>query len=158
MMPNVLLTRIDNRLIHGQVGVTWVNHLGANLIVVANDEVSEDEIQQDLMEMVVPESIGVRFFSIQTTIDVIHDASEDQYIFLVVKTPQDVLRLVEGGVPMDKVNIGNMHYSEGKTQLYSTVSVDESDKEAFRRLRDLGVKLEVRRVPDERPDDILKHL
>lgn len=157
-MPNVLLTRIDNRLIHGQVGVTWVNHLGANLIVVANDEVSEDEIQQDLMEMVVPESIGVRFFTIQTTIDVIHNASEDQYIFLVVKTPQDVLRLVEGGVPIDKVNIGNMHYSEGKTQLYSTVSVDESDKEAFRKLRDHSVKLEVRRVPDERPDDILKHL
>lgn len=60
-MPNILLTRIDNRLVHGQVGVTWVNHLGANLIVVANDEVAEDEVQQDLMEMVVPEAIGVRF-------------------------------------------------------------------------------------------------
>lgn len=56
------------------------------------------------------------------------------------------------------MNIGNMHYSEGKTQLFSTVSVDESDKEALRGLRDLGVKLEVRRVPDEKADDILKHL
>lgn len=157
-MPNILLTRIDNRLVHGQVGVTWVNHLGANLLVVVNDEVSEDEIQQDLMEMVIPDSIGIRFFSIQTTIDVIHNASEDQYIFLVVKDPHDVLRLVEGGVPIDKVNIGNMHYSEGKTQFYSTVSLDEADKEALRKLRDHGVKLEVRRVPDERPDDILKHL
>ncbi|MBG9443961.1 PTS N-acetylgalactosamine transporter subunit IIB [Cytobacillus firmus] len=157
-MPNILLTRIDNRLVHGQVGVTWVNHLGANLIVVANDEVAEDEVQQDLMEMVVPEAIGVRFFSIQTTADIIHDASEDQNIFLVSKTPQDVLRLVEGGVPIDKVNIGNMHYSEGKTQIYSTVSVDDADKEAFRKLKEHGVKLEVRRVPDERPDDICKFL
>ncbi len=157
-MPNILLTRIDNRLVHGQVGVTWVNHLGANLLVVVNDEVAEDEIQQDLMEMVIPDAIGIRFFSIQTTIDVIHNASEDQHIFLVVKDPHDVMRLVEGGVPIDKVNIGNMHYSEGKTQLYSTVSLDEADKEAFRKLRDHGVKLEVRRVPDERPDDILKHL
>ncbi|PLR75225.1 PTS N-acetylgalactosamine transporter subunit IIB [Bacillus sp. V3-13] len=157
-MPNILLTRIDNRLVHGQVGVTWVNHLGANLIVVANDEVAEDEVQQDLMEMVIPSSIGIRFFSIQTTIDIIHDAADDQYIFLVVKTPQDVLRLVKGGVPIDKVNIGNMHYSVGKTQLFSTVSVDENDKEALRALRDHGIKLEVRRVPDERPDDILKHL
>ncbi|MDD9312522.1 PTS N-acetylgalactosamine transporter subunit IIB [Cytobacillus firmus] len=157
-MPNILLTRIDNRLVHGQVGVTWVNHLGANLIVVANDEVAEDEVQQDLMEMVVPEAIGVRFFSIQTTADIIHDASEDQNIFLVSKTPQDVLRLVEGGVPIDKVNIGNMHYSEGKTQIYSTVSIDAADKEAFRKLKNHGVKLEVRRVPDERPDDIYKFL
>ncbi|WP_264738931.1 PTS N-acetylgalactosamine transporter subunit IIB [Cytobacillus firmus] len=157
-MPNILLTRIDNRLVHGQVGVTWVNHLGANLIIVANDEVAEDEVQQDLMEMVVPEAIGVRFFSIQTTADIIYDASEDQYIFLVAKTPQDVLRLVEGGVPIDKVNIGNMHYSEGKTQIYSTVSVDDADKDAFRKLKEHGVKLEVRRVPDERPDDIYKFL
>jgi len=157
-MPNILLTRIDNRLVHGQVGVTWVNHLGANLIVVANDEVSEDEVQQDLMEMVVPGSIGIRFFSIQTTIDVIHNAADEQHIFLVVKTPQDVLRLVEGGVPIEKVNIGNMHFSQGKTQLFSTVSVDEDDKRALRKLRDLGVKLEVRRVPDERPDDIYKQL
>jgi N-acetylgalactosamine PTS system EIIB component len=154
IMPNILLTRIDNRLVHGQVGVTWVNHLGANLIVVANDEVAEDEVQQDLMEMVVPEAIGIRFFSVQTTIDVIHDASDDQHIFLVVKTPQDVNRLVKGGVPIDKVNIGNMHFSEGKTQVFSTVSVDESDREALRDLKEQGVKLEVRRVPDERPDDI----
>lgn len=62
LMPNILLTRIDNRLVHGQVGVTWVNHLGANLMVVANDEVAEDEVQQDLMDMVVPGTIGVRFF------------------------------------------------------------------------------------------------
>jgi N-acetylgalactosamine PTS system EIIB component len=157
-VPNILLTRIDNRLVHGQVGVTWVNHLGANLIVVANDEVAEDVVQQDLMEMVVPEAIGVRFFSIQTTADIIHNASEDQNIFLVSKTPQDVLRLVEGGVPIDKVNIGNMHYSEGKTQIYSTVSIDDADKEAFRKLKEHGVKLEVRRVPDERPDDIYKFL
>lgn len=51
--PNILLTRIDNRLVHGQVGVTWVNHLGANLLVVANDKVSEDEVQQNLMDMVL---------------------------------------------------------------------------------------------------------
>lgn len=157
-MPNILLTRIDNRLIHGQVGVTWVNHLGANLIVVANDEVADDEVQQNLMDMVVPDVIGTRYFTLQKTIDVIHMASEDQLIFMVCRTPQEVLKLVEGGVPIKKVNIGNMHFSEGKQQVTSTVSLDESDKEAFRKLHKLGVQLEIRRVPDERAEDILKFL
>lgn len=157
-MPNILLTRIDNRLIHGQVGVTWVNHLGANLIVVANDEVADDEVQQNLMDMVVPDVIGTRYFSLQKTIDVVHMASDDQLIFMVCKTPQDVLKLVEGGAPINKVNIGNMHFSEGKQQVTSTVSLDESDKEAFRKLHKLGVKLEIRRVPDEKAEDILKFL
>ncbi|MBI6872548.1 PTS N-acetylgalactosamine transporter subunit IIB [Clostridium aciditolerans] len=157
-MSNILLTRIDNRLIHGQVGVTWVNHLGANLIVVVNDEVADDEVQQNLMDMVVPDVIGTRYFTLQKTIDVIHMASENQLIFMVCRTPQDVLKLVEGGVPIKKVNIGNMHFSEGKQQVTSTVSLDESDKEAFRKLHKLGVQLEIRRVPDEKADDILKFL
>ena len=157
-MPKILLTRIDNRLIHGQVGVTWVNHLGANLIVVANDEVAEDEVQQNLMDMVVSESVGTRYFSIQKTIDVIHKASDSQLIFLVCKTPQDVLRLAEGGVAVGMVNVGNMHYSQGKQQVTSAVSLDEDDKESFRRLHDLGVEIEIRRVPDEKAEDIFKFL
>ena len=158
-MPNILLTRIDNRHVHGQVGVTWVNHLGANLIVVANDEVSQDPVQQNLMEMVIPDAIGIRFFSIQKTIDVIHKAAPRQKIFLVVRNPQDALRLAEGNVPIDKINIGNMHFSEGKEQISSTVSIDENDKEAFRNLKELGIALEIRRVPDENIDeDIYKHI
>lgn len=158
-MANILMTRIDNRLVHGQVGVTWVNYLGSNLIVVANDEVSTDEIRQNLMDMVVPDVIGTRYFSIQKTIDVINMAAEDQLIFMVCETPQDVLRLVEGGVPVKKVNIGNMHFSEGKEQISSTVSIDEEDKKTFRRLHELGVELEIRRVPDEKIEvDILKFI
>lgn len=153
--PNILLTRIDNRLIHGQVGVTWVNHLGANLILVANDKVSTDPVQQNLMDMVVPDSIQTRYFSIQKTIDIIHKASASQKIFLVVKDPHDLLRLVKGGVPIKKVNVGNMHFAEGKKQITSTVSVDEQDKEAFRELAKYGVELDVRRVPDERGQNIM---
>ena len=60
-MPNIVLSRIDERLIHGQVGVQWVGFAGANLVLVANDEVAEDLVQQNLMEMVLAEGIAVRF-------------------------------------------------------------------------------------------------
>ena len=49
-MPNIVLCRIDERLIHGQVGVQWVGFAGANLVLVANDEVADDPVQQNLME------------------------------------------------------------------------------------------------------------
>lgn len=153
-MPNILLTRIDNRLIHGQVAVTWSNHVGANLIVVANDEVAKDPLQQSLMDMAVP-GMETRYFTIRETIDKIGLASEEQKIALIVKTPQDVLELVKGGVPIRKVNIGNMHYSEGKEQLTSTVALDEEDKKAFRELHRLGVQLEIRRVPSEKGKNII---
>ena len=71
-MPNIVLCRIDERLIHGQVGVQWVGFAGANLVLVANDEVAEDPVQQNLMEMVLAEGIAVRFWSLQKVIDNIH--------------------------------------------------------------------------------------
>ena len=143
-MPDILLTRVDNRLIHGQVGMTWATHLGANLIIVANDEV-----QQNLMDMAVASAAETRYFTLQKTIDVIHMAGDWQHIFLVVKTPQDALKLAENGVPIDVLNIGNMHFSEGKKQVTSTISVDEDDKATFRRLLDLGIKIELRKVPSD---------
>jgi N-acetylgalactosamine PTS system EIIB component len=153
--PNILLTRIDNRLIHGQVGVTWVNHLGANLVLVANDKAAKDKVQQSLMDMVLPDVIQARYFSLQKTINVIHKASPRQKIFLVVKDVHDALTLKEGGVPIDHINIGNMHYEEGKKQISATVSVDEKDMEAFKRLDELGVTLDVRGVPNEKGQNIM---
>ncbi|MDN5342246.1 PTS galactosamine transporter subunit IIB [Oceanotoga sp. DSM 15011] len=154
--PNILLTRIDNRLIHGQVAVTWSNHLGTNLILVANDEVSKDQVQQSLMDMAAPENVQTRYFSIQKCIDIIHKAAPHQKIFIVVRTPEDVLKLVEGGVPLKKVNIGNMHFSEGKKQITSTVSVDENDLNVFKKLTDKNIECIIQRVPDEIGKDIKK--
>lgn len=152
--PNILMTRIDNRLIHGQVGITWTNSLGANLIIVANDEAANDPVQQSLMDMVVSDGVQTRYFTLQKMIDIIHKAAERQKIFIVCKTPQDVLTLVKGGVPIDFVNIGNMHFCEGKKQIYKTVSVDNNDIDAFHQLNQLGITCEIRRVPDESGENI----
>lgn len=156
--PNILLTRIDNRLVHGQVGMTWTNTLGANLVVVANDEVATDSVQQNLMDMVLPETVQIRFFTLEKTIRIISKASPHQKILLVVKTPEDALTLVEGGVPIEFLNIGNLHFSEGKQQLSSTVSVDKNDVETFKKLNQLGVKMEVKGIPSERGQDLMNLL
>ena len=82
--PNIVMARIDERLVHGQ-GALWVKSLGVNTVIVANDEVSEDHISQSLMKTALSSSIAARFFSVQKVIDVIHKASPQQTIFLVVK-------------------------------------------------------------------------
>lgn len=64
--PNILLLRIDNRLVHGQVGVAWSSSLGANLLLVADDGVAQDPLQQQIMSMTAESmGIGIRFFSLQ---------------------------------------------------------------------------------------------
>ena len=155
-MPNIILTRIDNRLIHGQVATQWCGAIGANLILVANDNVANDELRQGLMDMAAPSYAATRYWTIEKTINTIHKASERQLIFIVCETPKDVLALVEGGVPIKKVNIGNMHMSEGKKQVAGSVAVDENDVLAFKKLKELGVELEIKRVPTESSENIEK--
>lgn len=155
-MPNILSTRIDNRLVHGQVGMTWVNSIQANLVLVANDEVANDEVQQSLMDMVLPEGVQSRYFTIEKTINVIHKASPNQKIFLVVRTPQDILRLIEGNVPIKYVNVGNMHFSEGKKQVSPTVSVDDDDIATFKKIAEYGVELDVRGVPSDKGKNLME--
>lgn len=155
-MPNIVLTRIDNRLLHGQVATQWTKAIGANLILVANDEVSQNKMRQGLMDMAAPTGVATRYWTIQKTIDTIHKAADRQLIFLICENPTDVLKLVEGGVPINKVNIGNMHMAEGKRQVAGTVAVDDKDVEAFKALRDKGVELEIRKVPTESKESIDK--
>lgn len=155
-MPNIVFVRIDNRLIHGQVATQWCGVVGANLLLVANDEVAKDKMRQGLMKMAAPGYAQTRFFSVDKTIAIIDKASPKQKIAIICETPQDVLRLVEGGVPIKKVNIGNMHMSEGKRQVAISVAVNDDDVAAFKKMQDLGVELEIRRVPDIASEDINK--
>ncbi|AYN27769.1 MULTISPECIES: PTS N-acetylgalactosamine transporter subunit IIB [Buttiauxella] len=157
-MPNIVLSRIDERLIHGQVGVQWVGFSGANLVLVANDEVAEDTVQQNLMEMVLAEGIAVRFWSLQKVIDNIHRAADRQKILLVCKNPNDFLTLVKGDVPVSRINVGNMHYAEGKKQIAKTVSIDDQDIAAFDGLQKAGVECFVQGVPTESAQDLYKLL
>lgn len=151
--PNIVFARIDNRLIHGQVATQWNGTVGANLMLVANDEVAGNTMRQNLMDMAAPQGVATRYFSIQKTIEVIHKAAARQHIFLVIETPEDALRLVEGGVPIKKLNIGNMHMAEGKRQVATSVAVDDADVAAFRKLQELGVELSIQRVPSTPQED-----
>lgn len=149
-MVNILLGRIDNRLVHGQVGVTWTISLGANLIVVADDDVATNGLQQQLMEVTAESSgAGVRFFTIEKTINIISKAAPSQKIFIVCKTPKEMRQLVEGGVPIKDVNVGNMHFEKGKRQISKKVYVDDKDLEDLHYIKSKGVNVFIQDVPGD---------
>lgn len=148
--PNILLTRIDNRLVHGQVGVTWTTSLSANLIVVADDQVANDSLQKQLMSLTAESAgVGIRFFTVEHTINIIQKAAPSQKIFLICRTPNEVRKLVEGGVPIKDVNVGNMHFSQGKRPLSKKVYVDDKDLEDLRFIKSKGINVFIQDVPGD---------
>jgi galactosamine PTS system EIIB component len=150
--PNIVLARIDNRLVHGQVGNSWVGASRANLIVVADDECANDDIQKSVMKMTADSAgVGIRFFSLQKTVEIIHKASPKQHIFIVCKTPENMKKLMEGGVPIKSVNVGNMHSQPGKRVLHEAhVYVDDKDMQDFGAMKNMGAEVYIQIAPGDK--------
>ncbi len=151
---NILLTRIDNRLIHGQVVCNWAGTVGANLIVVVDDETANSNTEKSIMQLAAS-SLGFdsRFFTVQHTIDVIDKASDSQKILLVCKTPQVLRKLIEGGVEIKNVNIGNLHFSEGKKKISDKVYVDDKDLEDLNFIKSKVDEIYIQDTPDFKKEE-----
>lgn len=146
---NILLTRIDNRLIHGQIVCLWAGAVGANLIVVAHDETAENQIEQSVMRMAAS-SLGydTRFFTVQKTIDIIDKASSDQKILLICQNPHDLRRIIEGGVEIKEVDIGNLYYDKGDKKLSDKVAVSEEELKDLNYIKKHVDKIYIQDTPD----------
>lgn len=150
---NILLARIDNRLIHGQVVCLWAGSVGANLIVVADDDTASSDVEQSIMRMAAS-SLGYdsRFFTIKHTIDIIDKASSSQKILLICKTPEQLREIIEGGVVVHKVNIGNLHFQEGKKSIADKVYVDDKDLDDLNFIKEHVDEIFIQDTPDTKKE------
>ncbi|WP_024614274.1 mannose/fructose/sorbose PTS transporter subunit IIB [Clostridium sp. Ade.TY] len=146
----VVLARIDDRLIHGQVATIWSKQTGCQRIIVCNDDVANDDIRKTLLTQVAPPGVKSHVISVDKAIKVYNDYKYiDDKVLLLFTNPTDVLRMVEQGVDINSVNIGGMSFKRGKKQIKNAVSVDNIDIEAFKKLNDKGIELEIRKVPSD---------
>lgn len=149
---NVVFARVDNRLIHGQVGMVWTNVSGANLILVVDDAVSTDNFQQELMKMTVAATgVGIRFWGVEFTKENIWRAAPSQKIFIVTKDPLVMNALVHADIPIKAVNLGNMHGIAGKRKYVNEyLYVDDEDVAAIEAMKAKGVEVSAQVLPENR--------
>lgn len=149
------LARIDSRLLHGQVATAWTPDSKANRIIVVSDAVAKDEMRKTLITQAAPPGVKANVVPIKKMIEVAKDPRfGETKALLLFETPQDALAAIEGGVPVETLNVGSMAHSTGKTILNSVLSVNKDDVAAFEKLRDLGVKFDVRKVPNDSKSDL----
>lgn len=152
--PKILLTRIDDRFIYGQDVELWNEAVGSNLVLIVNDEIAADSRKWAPMRVAAPEGVWTRFFSVQKAIEVMHSATPRQWILIMVASPADALALVKSGVPITKISVGHMQAGEGKRPVTPAVAVDDADITVLKELRELGIELEIRYLPDAEPDPL----
>ncbi len=144
--------RIDNRLVHGQVIEAWLPYLQVGSLLVVNDAIAADDLQQQIIQLAVPGRIKVSFIPVAScAAEYARLRSAGVSALFLLSGCADVRKIVEQGVPVPILNVGNMHYSRGKRQLCAHVAVSEEDVECFRLLRGMGTTLDFRCVPGDAP-------
>ncbi|HEM6309151.1 TPA: PTS mannose transporter subunit IIAB [Streptococcus suis] len=149
------LARIDTRLLHGQVATAWTPASKADRIIVASDTVAQDDLRKQLIKQAAPGNVKANVVPIKKLIEVSKDPRfGNTHALILFETPQEALEAIEGGVEIKELNVGSMAHSTGKTMVNNVLSMDKDDVATFERLRELGVKFDVRKVPNDSPKDL----
>ena len=153
----IVLSRIDDRLIHGQVVEGWVNFLKATCILVADDTVASNTLQRSIMELSVPLGLKVFIGRVEEVCGQLLEKTLDtERAILLFSNPGDVLRALKDGLECRALNIGGMHYTPGKRKLIDVLAVNDEDVEALKEIARRGIKIDVQAVPTQRPQPLEK--
>ena len=144
---SIVLARIDDRLIHGQVTVGWSRVLQPDHIVLCNDVIASDSWQSQIYKSAVPPEIEVSILDKESTAVFLNKVPDKCKVILLVENPQDMFDLVRRGVVLNEVNTGGMHYSKNKHEMFEYVYVDRSDIDYLRRIINSGITVKAQPVP-----------
>ncbi|AVK61486.1 PTS mannose/fructose/sorbose transporter subunit IIB [Lactobacillus sp. CBA3605] len=158
-MQGFVNIRIDDRLIHGQVATRWATGLRVNRIMVIDDEVANDSIQKSILRMAAPSGISTSIITEEKAITNIQaDKYVKQRVLLVVRRPSVLLDLVNAGLDITKINVGNMSNREGTVQVKKSVSLLPEERADLEALIAKGVDVTAQMVPDDAEVEMSKFL
>jgi len=153
-----LLVRVDDRLIHGQIVETWVPYLNINQIIVADDEVFHDPFKRKIMGMSAPPMAKVLIKTVADAVnylknDFLHPTASLRTIMLLssIEAAGQAAKL---GLPFNRLNLGNVHYQPGKTQISASISLNRQEVSLLEDINQRGISIFVQPVPRIPPQDI----
>ena len=149
---SVVLFRIDDRLIHGQVVVGWGQATQAGFIVLVDDEVRASDWEQELYRMGVPHSVRVEFASLEEAIGLVPAWEADARKGIVLAGDIETMAaLCEGAPSIRKVNVGGVHFRAGRTERLRYVYLSDGEAACLKRLSAAGVEITAQDVPTVSP-------
>lgn len=149
-MEGIVHIRIDDRLLHGQVVGFWTNTLQATRLMIPSDRVAEDETLRKVLRMAAPAGVKTSFIPVERAArQIMEGRYEGQRVFIVCEGPADVLKLMDYGLPIKKLNVGNIGGREDRIAIKTSLSISPEEAKMFHEIMDRGVEVTSQMVPAE---------
>lgn len=158
-MKNILVARIDDRLIHGQVVTSWIKSYPITEILIIADDLAKNMLMQRIYKSVAPTGIEVKIMTNSGALSYLQeDSKKEENLLVLVKTPEVFEYLTENGISLTKIVLGGMGLLPGREVLIRNVSANEAERESLRRLISSGIKIVYQMLPANTERDIEKLL
>ena len=158
-MSEIVLTRIDDRLIHGQVMTAWVKKTRANQILIIDDEVAKDDFMSEILKMSAPAGLHIVVKGLEDAVTFLNtQEKENKRLIILVKAPVTIDTIVEKGIAIDKLVVGGMGAKANRRVLYKNISASDEERATFKKLIDRGIPVVIHIIPDQKETDLSKYL
>jgi PTS system mannose-specific IIB component len=143
-------TRIDERLIHGQVITAWRQHLGYKAICVVDDAVAGDPYLSDALRLAVPPGIEVSIYTVREAVDILKKPPNVEML-LLLRSPKTALALVAAGVSLSAINVGNVASRSGSKRILKSISLTAAQARMLDALAESDIEISFQVTPDDAP-------
>jgi mannose/fructose/N-acetylgalactosamine-specific phosphotransferase system component IIB len=155
----IVLSRIDDRLIHGQVVEGWLRVIQAERIVVVSDHAASDVFQAGLMRLAVPPEVDLTVLPVdEAAVPLAQAAREPRRIMVVMPGLKEARRLAEAGWTPDSLNLGGLHDAPGRKSYTPSLSLGPDDLADIRFLLGKKISIETRALPGDDKKSVEEYL
>lgn len=146
---SVVLTRVDFRLIHGQVITRWLTQCQVNEIVTIDTELSSDEFMQDVFKMAAPKGVRIRILSVEDAVKAQQNGEfEKNRVMILLKSVQELDNAVRSGLKLEQVQIGGLGGGPGRKAVNNAITLDRIDADLLLALEKMGIDIYFQTTPD----------
>jgi len=155
----ILLVRIDDRLIHGQVTEGWGRILKPDNIAIVSDEIARSGWEKELCLAALPDTMEGVVLTVDEAPELINSlALNGTHSYVLFESPRDAFRVVEKGARISALNVGGMHSEKGKREISDYIYVNDEDIRYLKALAEAGIQLDFRDLPGSDRVDVLSML
>lgn len=152
---NLLLSRIDERLIHGQVMTRWITGLYITRIILVDDKIANDDFMVDVLMLSAPVGVEVKALTVKDALNFIQTDTTSAKTMLLFKDIRYVKALAEGGFMVPKLDIGNIGSSPVRKAVTREVFMSPEEQEIARHLNAMGMYIYIQKLPSDREQDLM---
>lgn len=150
-MSDIVLCRVDSRLIHGQVMTKWVQQSGANKIIIISDSVCKDMFLLEIYKMSAPPGIAISCYGVQEAIECWGNQTFGEgRILLLFADIKTLFQCCEQGIEIQHVQIGGLGGGPKRKVVYQNITLDDADANMLMTLQNMQIHIIFQTIPEDR--------